>query len=364
MRIAVDVKLLRTNNAGIGRYVRNTLDALQAMDTNDEFLLFSPAPVHYDIINSKWKIIVEKGDVPGPGIVWQQFTLPKLAVAYKADVVWGPEQTIFHNHPQGVKTVLSVHDLVYKRYPKTMRKSVYWVNRLFFKKSLLAADKIVTVSKFTQRELSHFYPALNPSKITTIPNGLFHLPEKSNEPRGDFLFCTCSMEPRKNLRNLVHALEILHKEGLRIKLVLSGPFGWRNKKFRELLEKTPARNLIENKAFVSEQELRHLYGTCRGFIYPSFYEGFGLPVLEAFAMGAPVLTSKDSSMEEILGTCAAYFDPQSPDSIASEIRKFWTEGPRTIDGTERDRILQKYTNENAAKQLLSIFRSLEKGQAK
>ncbi len=146
MRIGIDIKVFRHNRAGIGRYLRSILNVLQIVDIENDYVLFSPAPVHFEIRNPRWKKVIEKGNIPGPGIIWQQFTLADLAKKENIEVMWGPEQTIFHNKPKGMATVLTVHDFVNHRFPETMKKSVLWVNRLFLKRSLETADRIFCVS--------------------------------------------------------------------------------------------------------------------------------------------------------------------------------------------------------------------------
>jgi glycosyltransferase involved in cell wall biosynthesis len=234
---------------------------------------------------------------------------------------------------------------------------------VFLKKSLNSADHIITDSEFTYRERLRFYPHLPKSKVITVPIGYFrHTSNGLKISRGDFLYCSGSMEPRKNLKNLIFTLELLKKEGLEIKLVLTGPFGWKNRNFRNLLENTPIRNQVENYAFVSQKELCHLYQTCRAFIFHSLYEGFSLPVLEAFSFHTPILTSRGIVMEEVAGPCALYFDAQSPQAIAKTICSFWKDPVPLSLHKERLVILEKYTWEKTDQTILKIFEDLYKGK--
>lgn len=366
MRIGIDVKLLRSNSAGIKVYLESLLDELQKIDSQNEYILFSPAPVSYPLSAPNFSYAISRTRLPG--ILWQQYELPKLAKSKAVDVFWGPEQTLFLRKPKGIRKVLTVHDFVYRRYPKTMQRSVRAITAYYGTRSLAKSDVIVCISNFTAQELKKFYPSIADSKIQIIPNGISQAATVQDPlPKEDFLFFSGSMEPRKNLRRLLKALEILAQKGVSAKLKIAGPTGWRNKAFRELLENSPIKDSVEILGFVSKDELQNLYKTCKGFVFPTLYEGFGLPALEALQNGARVLVSKDSPMQEFLGSLGIYFDPQDPESMASAIESLYRNPDKLIysqkENTKRLDILKQYTWEHAAKKLKSVFENLH-GEAK
>lgn len=368
MRIAIDIKCLRYNNSGIGRYLKNMLDALQKLDQENEYLLFSPTPIDYPISNPNFKLC----PIPGlrilgknlPGIFWQQTTLVNALRQNNIDVIWGPEQTL-PIPPCGCKKVLTVHDFVHKRYPETMRRSVRCINNTFGEKSILCANKIALVSEFTKQELQSFYPQVPSENLVVVPNGARVLdPQKEvvQQTRKKQLLFVGSLEPRKNLKNLVTALEILAKQGVAIPLILTGPKGWKNETEMDLLKNSPIAGNIQHLGFVSDSELRTLYATSAAVVFPSLYEGFGLPVLEALAMKTPVLTTRGSVMESIAGKCGIYFDATQPEDMANVIRKFFevAEPWKILDSveTERQNILSTFRWENSAKKLMEVFNEL------
>ena len=161
---------------------------------------------------------------------------------------------------------------------------------------------------------------------------------------------------------MIHALEILHDNGQDIPLTITGPKGWRNKSICDILSKTPVANNITHLGFVSDNELSELYRTSAAVIFPSLYEGFGLPVLEALAQRTPVLTTKDSAMEEIAGDFATYFDAKAPESIASAIKSFYNNRTAVEKKLHEDaglnKLLEHYSWENSARSLLELFESL------
>lgn len=388
MRIGIDIKCLRTNNSGIGRYTRNLMNALQKVDSSNEYVLFSPSPVDYQITNPKWSAVVVPTKLPG--ILWQQLVLPKALKREKIDVVWGPEQTIpvcglgcglghCSNHAK-ISSVLTIHDFVYKRFPETMQKSVLWITRIFGSKSIKSASAIVPVSEFTEGELFHFYPNLNKDKVDVVSCAVNSAESCLDcraagiadrtaagiadrtaagiaQSRKKQLLFVGSLEPRKNLPNLIYALEILQKKGVVVPLVLTGPKGWKNKTFKDLIATTNVAESICHKGYVSDEELRALYKESAAVVFPSVYEGFGLPALEALSFGTPVLTSKGTVMASALGDCGLYFDAADPQSMAQVIEKFWNAGYEVPESSRRT-LLARYTWENSASKLIEVFQKV------
>lgn len=365
MRIGIDIKCLKYNNSGIGRYLRSLLDALQNLDQENEYVLFSPAKTSYQIFNPKWKFCEIPPRFKIPGILWQQFVLPKAVRTERIRIFWGPEQTLFLKRIPGVARFLTVHDFVYKRYPETMRRSVLWINRIFGSLSILTADKILCDSNFTKHELEHFFPNVRKEISLTVPCGS-SLGQSSSEKifgsRKEQLLFVGNQEPRKNLENLILALEILAKKNLQIPLILVGAKGWKNKRLAALMRHSPVRKNVHQLGFVSEEKLRELYATSAAVVFPSFYEGFGLPVLEALEFRTPILTSQNSVMQDIAGDVAFYFDPKSPDSIAKVLENFWTSPAKRTFLKSREqnvqKILEKYSWENSAKRILQEFEQM------
>lgn len=381
MRIGIDIKCLRTNNSGIGRYTRSLLDALQQVDIRNEYVLFSPSPVDYTITNPKWKTVVVPTKLPG--ILWQQLALPLALKDEHIDVIWGPEQTIpviglskgykatGKDHKEissstEIASVLTIHDFVYRRFPGTMRKSVLWITRTFGGKSIKKATAIVPVSDFTKNELFHFYPKVNKDKVEVVSCAVDSAQNLSdgqtlnNAARKDQLLFVGSLEPRKNLQTLVRALEILKSRGMDVPLVMTGPRGWKNQTIKDMLRTSSVAANIEHKGFVSDEELRNLYKESAAVIFPSVYEGFGLPALEALAYGAPVLTSKGTVMESVLGDCGLYFDPKSAEDMANVIEGFWKER-KVVPEASRVALLSKYSWQNSARKLIEVFQKARHG---
>lgn len=363
MRIGIDIKCLRSRITGIERLVLNILNTLQRIDDKNEYILFTPSPVEYKPTHSKWKVAVVPSRLPG--ILWQQFVLPKALKKEKIDVIWGPEQTIPTFGLGNTASILTIHDFVYRRYPETMRKSVLWINRTFGRRSVVKASKIACVSEFTQTELFHFFPQIDIKKVNVVHSAMGHYITQDSisganaVPRKKQLLFVGSLEPRKNLAALIHALEILQNRGISIPLIMTGPSGWRNQTIKDLLKNSCAAPNIHHMGFVSDEQLIHLYQESAAVIFPSVYEGFGLPALEPLSFRTPVLTSKGSVMETLIGECGIYLDPFSAESMADSLEKFWNNGNPLPFPTEleqkRIEILKKFTWENSSMGMLKIF---------
>ena len=363
MRIGIDIKCLRYNNSGIGRYLVQLLNALQEIDSENDYFLFSPQPIDYPLTNPRFKACPNPGNKlykKLPGILWQQNALPRLLEEYGIDIFWGPEQTIPLRKVK-CKKVVTVHDFVYRRYPETMRRTVRWINTHIGEKSIACSDIVAVNSEFTKQELQHFLPHYPMEKVRIVTCGVNSAPPPPPaERKKQFLFVG-SLEPRKNLKNLILALEKLADKGIHVPLYLTGPQGWKNSNENNLIQNSSIASDIHHLGFVSDEKLQELYSTSAAVIFPSLYEGFGLPVLEALKCRTPVLTSKDSVMESIAKECGIYFDAHNPDSIAAVIETFLSKGEFEIPMSKKNvrvEILNKYQWRNSARLLLQAFQQL------
>ena len=241
------------------------------------------------------------------------------------------------------KLVLTVHDLSFLRYPEffSSRKN-FWHRALRIKKLLNRADKIVVVSQSTKHDLQELFK-INSDKIEVIYSGnnyqlealkrlkleeeiLFNNQQKFNDIflqtkkiSKDFILFLGNIEPRKNITSLIEAYNILrqnNEKSQEVQLVLAGGRGWKTKKILKTWRKSPFKNDIKFLGYVNSQEKEALYRQAKLFVYPSFYEGFGFPPLEAASFGIPVISSHVSSLPEILEAGALLINPFKPDELA------------------------------------------------
>lgn len=358
MRIGIDIKAFKNGTTGIARYLRSILDCLQGLDQENEYILYECTPSCYVPTNPRWR----KRLIPWrlPGVLWQQFVLPFHLQTDSIDVFWAPEQVCPLLFTRDIPIVTTVHDLAYVHFPETFQFTTRQILARTAPSVLRKSTFLVAVSDYIRRDIQKVYGRAGPSqRIVVIPNG--HpgwsvSADYSAEARESFLLFPGNLEPRKNVRRLLEALSILKASGKRVELKLTGGKGWRNSGLLSDLHNGDLRDQVSILGHQSEMELQGLYSNCRALIYPSLYEGFGLPVLEALSLDCLPLTSRNTVMEEIAGDAALYFDPYDPRSISSAIsRIFEADFDRSKYLQHRATVLQEYSWKHTANQHLNLF---------
>jgi len=356
MNIGIDIKTFKNAGTGISRHVRCIIDELQQIDSENRYYLFECRKSDYNPTNPNWSKISQNSKLPGTA--WMQLVLPKLIRKYKIGVFWAPGQICpVFGVPSKVKIATTIHDFTHLRHPETCDRFFLLSGKLFMGLTVKKTAAILLVSDCIKKELGDFYPrALSTQKIIrTIYNGASDQNAKIQPAkRENFLFFPGSLEPRKNLIRLIKAIEVVNESGDVVDLHICGPKGWKNSDIHQHIESSPVKDRIKHLGFLSEDELTEQYLKCKAVIFPSIYEGFGLPVLEALKMNTPVLTSRGTAMEEIAKENAMYFNPYDINSIAETIRDFLKTGGPAIKAES----LSRYTWKQSAERLLEVFKEL------
>ena len=356
MNIGVETTELGYGVTGVSRYLRCILNELQLIDSENRYRLFECKESDYTPTNPNWKKIYSNRK--RRTTVWQQLTLPKLLKEHNIDVLWAPTQVCpVLRMPSRVKIAATVHDFAVLRYPEMTTPLNLLMKRLLIPMTIKKSAALMPVSEYVRKELIEFYPYTESSRkiIKIVGNsakdwGGGVKPRK----RENFLFFPGNLEPRKNHLRLIKALEIVNASGFDLNLRLSGPPGWKNAELLKQINSGPLKDRVQYLGFITDEELLNQYLSCAALVFPSIYEGFGIPVLEALSLDTPVLTSKGTVMEEIAGDSAMYFDPYDVDSIAAVIIEFLKSGGPEIN----KKILDEYTWRRAAENLLSVFEEL------
>ncbi|MDQ3277670.1 MAG: glycosyltransferase family 4 protein, partial [Bacteroidota bacterium] len=246
----------------------------------------------------------------------------------KADVFFSPDGqcSLITRVPQ----CLVVHDLGFLHYPEGYQKTHLAYYKQFTPRFVRRAKTVITVSQFSKADIVERY-GTDPAKISVVYNGVKEIfrPRSFDEQiavkdrytdGAEFFLYAGAIHPRKNLLNLLKAYSIFKRRlQSSLKLVLAGRLAWKNEDFLELLKSYKYRDDVVLTGYLPEEELAALTASAYALVYPSFFEGFGVPVLEAMRSGVPVLTSKDSAMQEISEEAALYFDPANVDDIAYKL---------------------------------------------
>ena len=266
----------------------------------------------------------------GPlGRHWWSAGLPRFIRRHDIDLFHGTNFDIPLWRP--CATVLTIHDLSHLLHPETHEKRSVRRARRRLPIMARAADAIITPTESVRREVCERLKT-SPEKVTAIPEAArscfrplaFAETEEVRRRLGagdDFLLTVGTLEPRKNLGMLVSAFaEVARALPLRqTKLLMAGGRGWLSGPLFAAIERSPVRDRILLTDYLHDEDLRALYASCRAFIYPSLYEGFGLPPLEAMACGAPVIVSNVAALVETTGDAAWAFDPLSVGDLAKNI---------------------------------------------
>ncbi|NJE77285.1 glycosyltransferase family 1 protein [Thermococcus sp. ES12] len=262
------------------------------------------------------------------------FIIPTHSKKLRLDLVHDVYLGLFFFYPQKTKKIITIYDLVPIKFPQTHRGDTILAHKYALMRSLRYADKIISISYSTKKDAVKYFK-ISEEKIRVIHLGVDEdyklLPENEikkikqkynlNYP---FILYVGTLEPRKNIPTLLKALYKLKKQGLPHKLVITGKKGWKYKNIFELISKLNLQRDVIFTGYVPREDLPALYNAADLFVYPSLYEGFGLPPLEAMACGTPVITSNTSSLPEVVGNAGIMVDPYDVNGLAKAIYEVLT----------------------------------------
>lgn len=288
---------------------------------------------------------------------WMQTRFAFEMFRERPDKLFLPIQAAPFFLPRSIEVTATIHDLAFKRYPETFPPYLRLKLNVLLDAVVRRADKLIAVSASTKRDLLEYFPHLSEDKIKVIHHGFdadffgtrisseelnVELMKRVKLKAGSYLLYVGALQPRKNLVRLIRAFEIAKRHHSEMRLVLAGEPAWLSESIIEAREQSPFKNDIILTGRVSFEELRALYQGARLFVFPSLYEGFGIPVLEAFASGLPVLTADNSSLREVGGDAALYCDAGSEPDIAEKLEQLWQDAAlrETLIEKGRERLQQ------------------------
>lgn len=362
LRIAVDARPLAHPHTGIGRYTEALLRRL--VESGDQWFLYSDRA-----ITPRFPIddhVQVRCGATRPGsplsLFYSQLVFPRWARGDCVDLFWSPRHHLPLWLPASVKGVVTVHDLVWKRFPETMMGKNLLLEKLLMGPSLERADKIIAVSDFTRSELFKEYPGCAP-RCQTITEAadrpVQHYEEKFPCPDAPYLLFVGTPEPRKNLTRLLAAYARARAGGIAEELVLVGAGGWGEQNIKALVQKHKLEQCVHIRARVSDAELSQLYSGATSLLMPSLYEGFGLPALEAMCHAVPVIASNLSALPEVVAEGGLLVDPNSEESMASAIIQM-CQNPELRQSLSQQAQQQaaKFSWERSAEQTLAVLREI------
>ena len=327
MKIGVDARPLSYQLTGIGVYLKHLLDEIQKIDHQNDYYLISNGPIDYHLNNPRWSKVSGRLDRKLLSTLWMQLNVPLIAVRRNIDLFWGSRHHLPLFLSPGIRTVVTVHDIVNYLYPGTMALPNLLVERSLMKLSLKRSDAIIADSRSTTADI-HDKLGVSVNKIDTIHLGTPVFPrepkrglEQSNSIPSKYFLFVGTLDPRKNFERIFKAFERLRPLRQGLHLVIIGGEGWKNKKFLKMVRTHPLKDHIHMPGYLPRNQLLSYYKNAICLMFPSLYEGFGLPILEAMSCGTPVITSNVSSMQEVAGDAALLVDPYDTSAIADAMNE-------------------------------------------
>jgi glycosyltransferase involved in cell wall biosynthesis len=378
MKIGYDAKRLFCNFTGLGNYSRTLVRNLRSLYPLHDYNLYTPKVVSVEVTDEffdrvKYKLRLSTAFVKS---VWRSYSMVKQLKKNGIELYHGLSHELpFRIQKSDIKSVVTIHDLIFKVYPSTYSYFDRKIDDVKFKNSCVNADKIVAISENTKRDIVKYYK-INPDKIEVVYQScdplfynddatalnedvftLHNIPEK-------YLLYVGSIQERKNLKLVIEALNELSSnanEPLNVPLVVVG----KGKKYKEEVVALIAKYKLEKQVIwldnlESNSTLKALYQKAQALIYPSFYEGFGLPIAEALLSKTPVITSGVSSLPEAGGPNSLYIDPSSHQELAEAIRRVLGDKEMVAQMKEKgySYALEKFSAKRASEKLMSVYESL------
>ena len=322
MNIAVDAfPLSMTLSSGISNYLNNILDNLLSIDHKNGYFLFCKNHFQFtERINLRLRFgsQTEKNSLSYVNTLWLFSSGVRMMKRDKIDIFWGTRQMLPPFLPAPIKKVITVYDLVWHYFPETMGSYNRLVLNLLAKRSIKSADHIITISKATaeglteiagvpSQKISVVYPAADSYKPLDKSAAADYIARKY-ETSVKYILTVSTVEPRKNLITLLRAFAELKNED--IQLLIAGASGWKDSAIYAEYEKLGfSEKKVKFLGYVPDEDMNNLYSGASLFVFPSIYEGFGIPPLEAMASGTPVIVSNSSSLPEVAGDAGILIEP-------------------------------------------------------
>ncbi len=372
MRISIDYTAAVRQRAGIGRYTRGLIGALARVDAENRYTLLMPHDARF--MDSALQLgqcsnfrlarapLNEKLLVT----MWQRLSLPLPVEMFTgaADIFYSPDFVLPPTRAK--KKILTVHDLSFMRVPETAVPNLKWYLEGAVPRAVKRADLIFADSDATRADLFELFGAM-PERVQTLYSGVEPMfcrvtdPGMLEQTRAQylldkpFILSVGTIEPRKNLARLIEAYAHLPQRK-DFDLVLAGGQGWMHGDIYHAPEKFGVGDSVRFLGFVPDRNLPALYSLATLVAYPSLYEGFGLPVLEALACGAPVVTSNTSSLPEVAGDAALMVDPRDTDALTAALARVLDDAQLRTDLARRGlNQARKFSWEASARRLRSAF---------
>lgn len=375
MHVAIDIQSVTGVRSGVGQFTYHLARTLPALDPRNRYTLFL-----FDFRRRLRDPALEEGaarllKVRIPGLLvrtcWDLFRAPPVdAIVGKADLFHFPNYVI--GPVSDGKALASIYDVSFLRYPQcASAQTLRWIDRNLAW-TVERADGVVTISEFSKAEIVELlgvpawkvrvvYPGVSEAFRRPVPTVELARVRKRYRLPACYLLAVGTLEPRKNLATLVRAFSIEKAffRSRRCGLVLAGARGWKSGRLFEEIRRLDLERDVVTTGYVADRDLPALYQGAVMLVFPSLYEGFGMPLLEAMASGLPVVASDTNSHREVLGDGAVFVSPHDPNSLAAAVKELFLDQERrralAASGIERSALFTWEACAGSMREAYEIF---------
>jgi glycosyltransferase involved in cell wall biosynthesis len=378
MKIAIDARFVVHPRRGIGKYAQMLVRHLAEIDAENEYILYVDREDVEQALPRKANFAVKRL-APANYLLWEQIALPLQARKDAVEILHCTGNTAPLFLDRRIRLISTIHDVMYLKDYSEVPRSASWYQRAgrFYRKVVVPRtagnlSMVLTVSEFSRRDIMNHIPDLDGGKIRAIheaANDRFVRLDKASAlekvrqrygVEGRYILTLGALDPRKNTELVIREYITLRRSNkIDEKLVIVGIPNWENTRFNGIAQQSPYRKDILFTDFVSEEDLVFLYNGATLFLYPSSYEGFGIPPLEAMACGVPVITSNTTSIPEIVGDAAVLINPNNGEELRAALQGLLVDESRrqtlSVRGLEQ---AKKYSWRGMAEETLEVYRSV------
>ncbi len=368
MRIGIDARFYGSLGKGLGRYTERLITYLEQLAPEDEFVVFLRQEnwEHYTPANARFT--KQLADYRWYGVA-EQYHMPRLVRAAGIDLMHYPHFNVPLLSPSPF--IVTIHDLILTHFPTrratTLGPVTYWAKQLAYRvtlsRAVSRAAHILTVSNFTKQDIQQYF-GYDPKKITVTYEAVDPFPPPDADDAalvraagiaGRYLLYVGNAYPHKNLEQFITFLKALPATFADLSLVVVCKPDYFLDRFRNQVQVAGLASRVHFPGYVDDASLGALYRHAHAYVFPSLYEGFGLPPLEAMAQGAPVLSSDAACMPEVLGDAAIYFNPKDVRGMLAALERLSTPSFRDAHVHAGKQWVQRYAWRALAEQTLAVY---------
>ena len=373
MHIAIDAHSVGTQLGGNVTYITSLIEALAEIDKSNQYTLYVTMPEAVERYTGRWDNFNVRRTLPHTPLI-------RIPITLALELRRRPVDLLFVQYTAPLfapcKVVTTIHDISYEHLPETFNRRSRFQMKLTIRHTARHADHVIASSEYSRQDVIDTYQ-LRPEKVTAIPlaapasykpvsdQSRLNLIREKYSIKGDFILGVGSIHPRKNLSRLISAYAALVKRRDDVPaLILVGKKGWLSDETFNAKELSGLGDRVRFTGFVPDEDLPPLYSAAKIFVYPSFFEGFGLPPLEAMQCGTPVITGNRTSLPEVVGDAGLQVDPFQIDAIGDAIEKVLSDEKLSLELSERGlKRAEKFSWGSTARQTLAVFeRIVSKGK--